>query len=89
MQSAVQELDRLEKEQGAVGGRNAFEGEKTRRVYALSDKSRVFDAFACNEVVGRLNDYFLQEHYRMCNLFSGSRSPLVWSELQVSGLFGG
>lgn len=61
--SAIRELDRLEQEQGEVGGRNAFEGKRTRRVYALSDKSRVFDAFATDETVGRLNDFFLMGHY--------------------------
>jgi len=45
------------------GGRNPFEGYKTNRIYALADKSRVFDDFAINETVLKLNDYFLQENY--------------------------
>ena len=45
------------------GGRNPFEGYKTNRIYALADKSRVFDEFAINETVLKLNDYFLQENY--------------------------
>jgi hypothetical protein len=65
--SALTELDRLETLQtsgpASHGGRNPFEGYSTRRVYALADKSRVFDEFAINETVLKLNDYFLQENY--------------------------
>lgn len=60
----VARLERVEWEgRRREGGRNGFEGFKTRRVYALADKSRVFDEFAINETVLKLNDYFLQENY--------------------------
>jgi hypothetical protein len=38
-------------------GRNAFEGYKTGRIYALLDKSRVFDIFVSHPDVLALNDY--------------------------------
>ncbi|KAL7929962.1 hypothetical protein V8C35DRAFT_314254 [Trichoderma chlorosporum] len=44
-------------------GRNTFEGYKTQRLYALANKSRVFDAFALHEDVLALNDYFLDAGY--------------------------
>ncbi|KAH6603993.1 hypothetical protein Trco_007439 [Trichoderma cornu-damae] len=44
-------------------GRNAFEGHKTQRLYALANKSRVFDAFALHEDVLALNDHFLDSGY--------------------------
>ncbi|KAE9378424.1 phytanoyl-CoA-dioxygenase-like protein [Stipitochalara longipes BDJ] len=67
--SALAELDRLQSlptdtsGPASHGGRNPFEGYATKRVYALADKSRVFDEFAINETVLKLNDYFLQENY--------------------------
>jgi hypothetical protein len=66
---ALSELTRLESASletsgpASHGGRNPFEGYQTRRVYALADKSRVFDEFTINETVLKLNDYFLQENY--------------------------
>ncbi len=67
MEEAKGEVARLERVEWEgrrrEGGRNGFEGFKTRRVYALADKSRVFDEFAINETVLKLNDYFLQENY--------------------------
>jgi hypothetical protein len=44
-------------------GRNNFEGHKTQRMYALANKSRVFDAFALHEDVLALNDHFLDAGY--------------------------
>lgn len=44
-------------------GRNTFEGYKTQRLYALANKSRVFDAFALHEDVLALNDHFLDPGY--------------------------
>jgi hypothetical protein len=46
-------------------GRNPFEGFNTGRIYALADKSRVFDCFPIHETVLKLNDYFLQPNYLM------------------------
>jgi hypothetical protein len=43
------------------GGRSAFEGFNTKRIYALVDKTRAFDCFAIHETVMKLNDYFLQD----------------------------
>ncbi|TFB01716.1 Uncharacterized protein CCMA1212_006251, partial [Trichoderma ghanense] len=48
---------------GLKGGRNTFEGYRTRRLYALADKSRVFDEFALHEDVLALNDWFLDPGY--------------------------
>jgi hypothetical protein len=65
--TAISELDRLNAEAAAgragpaaAKGRNAFEGFKTGRIYALPDKSRAFDCFPIHEKVLALNDYFLQ-----------------------------
>ncbi|KAL6862032.1 hypothetical protein J3F83DRAFT_746486 [Trichoderma novae-zelandiae] len=44
-------------------GRNTFEGHRTQRLYALADKSRVFDEFALHEDVLALNDWFLDPGY--------------------------
>ncbi|KAH8897150.1 phytanoyl-CoA dioxygenase family protein [Thozetella sp. PMI_491] len=44
----------------AERGRNPFEGLSTQRIYALIDKSRVFDKFALHPDVLALNDYFLE-----------------------------
>jgi len=64
--TANAELARLESLQSSgpasKGGRNAFEGFHTRRIYALADKSRVFDCFPIHDTVMKLNDYFLQPH---------------------------
>lgn len=54
-------LDALESGPAAKGGRNSFEGFNTKRIYALVDKSRVFDCFAIHDTVMKLNDYFLQD----------------------------
>ncbi|KAF4459514.1 phytanoyl- dioxygenase family [Fusarium albosuccineum] len=61
---ATQELRRLASEHdtagpASVGGRNKFEGFRTRRISSLLNKSRVFDKFATNPEVMALNDYFL------------------------------
>ncbi|KAN0108787.1 phytanoyl-CoA-dioxygenase-like protein [Hyaloscypha variabilis] len=63
-------LSSLSSGPASQGGRNPFEGLKTRRIYALADKTRVFDEFAINETVLKLNDYFLQEHYLLTALHS-------------------
>jgi len=56
--TANSELARLDP--AIEGGRNSFEGFKTRRIYALADKSREFDCFPIHETVEKLNDYFLE-----------------------------
>jgi hypothetical protein len=77
--SAVAELDRLEDLQSsgpaAHGGRNDFEGYQTRRVYALADKTRVFDQFAIHETVLKLNDYFLQENFLLTSFHTVNIGP--------------
>ena len=77
--SALSELDRLETEQtsgpASHGGRNNFEGFQTRRVYALADKTRVFDHFAIHETVLKLNDYFLQENYLLTSFHTVTIAP--------------
>ncbi|CAG8982094.1 hypothetical protein HYALB_00014019 [Hymenoscyphus albidus] len=45
------------------GGRNPFEGFNTSRIYALADKSRIFDCFPIHETILKLNDYFLEPNY--------------------------
>ncbi|PTB62219.1 PhyH-domain-containing protein [Trichoderma citrinoviride] len=47
----------------AAKGRNTFEGFRTQRLYALADKSRVFDEFVLHEDVLALNDWFLDPGY--------------------------
>lgn len=47
----------------SAGGRNAFEGYRTNRIYALLNKSRVFDKFALHPDVLALNDYFLDDGF--------------------------
>ncbi|KAL7941986.1 hypothetical protein V8C42DRAFT_333255 [Trichoderma barbatum] len=44
-------------------GRNTFEGLKTQRMYALANKSRVFDDFVLHEDLLALNDHFLDPGY--------------------------
>lgn len=65
---AKAEVARLTADPEMVGpagekGRNTFEGYKTQRLYALANKSRVFDAFALHGDVLALNDYFLDPGY--------------------------
>jgi hypothetical protein len=56
-------------------GRNPFEGYNTRRIYALADKSRVFDCFPIHPTVLALNDYFLQPHYLMTSFHTVNIKP--------------
>ncbi|PMD25560.1 phytanoyl-CoA-dioxygenase-like protein [Hyaloscypha hepaticicola] len=79
VEEAKEEVGRLEKAEWEgrrrEGGRNGFEGFRTRRVYALADKSRVFDEFAINETVLKLNDYFLQENYLLTSFHTVTIQP--------------
>lgn len=59
----------------AKGGRNPFEGFKTSRIYALADKSRVFDCFPIHETILKLNDYFLQPNYLLTSWHSVDVGP--------------
>lgn len=45
------------------GGRNRFEGLRTNRIYALLNKSRVFDKFVLHPDILGLNDYFLDRGF--------------------------
>ena len=56
-------------------GRNAFEGFRTGRIYALLDKSRVFDKFVSHPDVLALNDYFLDPGYLINAFHSISIQP--------------
>lgn len=64
---AKAEVERLSQIPGAgpasEGGRNPFEGYQTRRIYALLNKSRVFDKFTMHPDVMSLNDHFLDEGF--------------------------
>lgn len=64
--NALDELAKLQAQESgpaSQAGRNPFEGTKTGRIYALTDKSRVFDDFPIHPIVSALNDYFLQPNY--------------------------
>ncbi len=41
----------------------------------MADKSRVFDQFAINETVLKLNDYFLQENYLLTSFHTVTIGP--------------
>ncbi|KAH7205116.1 uncharacterized protein BKA55DRAFT_629165 [Fusarium redolens] len=62
VEEACQELKRLSESDAAgpasSGGRNKFEGFRTNRIYALLNKSRVFDKFVAHPKIVALNDYF-------------------------------
>lgn len=77
--AAIAELGRLESLQSSGpasnGGRSDFEGFNTGRIYALADKSRVFDCFPIHETVLKLNDYFLQPHYLMTSFHTVNIRP--------------
>lgn len=61
---AVAEVDRLSGKD-APTGRSDFEGHLTNRIFALPNKSRVFDKFYMLPEVLALNDYFLEPDYLM------------------------
>jgi len=77
--AANAELARLEALESSgpasQGGRNPFEGFQTKRIYALVDKSRVFDVFAIHETVMKLNDYFLQPNYLLTSFHTVNIGP--------------
>lgn len=59
---AKAEIDRLTGKDPPTG-RNVFEGARTNRIFALPNKSRVFDKFYTLPAVLALNDYFLDRNY--------------------------
>ncbi|KAI9881716.1 MAG: hypothetical protein M1823_006573 [Watsoniomyces obsoletus] len=73
-QEARTEIDRLLGE-SPLGGRNAFEGLNTNRIYSLLNKSRVFDKFAILPRVLALNDYFLEPNYLLTAFHTISINP--------------
>lgn len=79
IQEAKDELERLSRAASAgpasAGGRNAFEGYRTRRIYALLNKSRIFDKFALHPDVLALNDYFLDDGFLVTAFHSISIEP--------------
>lgn len=76
---AKQELHRLAQKPSpgpaSAGGRNVFEGYQTNRIYALLNKSRVFDKFPLHPDVLALNDYFLDDGFLMTAFHSISIQP--------------
>jgi hypothetical protein len=68
-------LEVLESGPASQGGRNAFEGFQTKRIYALVDKSRIFDVFAIHETVMKLNDYFLQPNFLLTSFHTVNIGP--------------
>lgn len=78
IEEAKSELRRLgERRAGpaSAGGRNAFEGYSTKRIYALPNKSRVFDKFALHQDVLALNDYFLDDGFLVTAFHSITIQP--------------
>jgi len=77
--AAKVELERLQASissgPASQGGRNAFEGFQTKRIYALADKSRVFDCFPIHETLSKLNDYFLEKSYLMTSFHTVDIGP--------------
>lgn len=59
----------------SIGGRNQFEGLKTRRIYALLNKSRVFDKFPLHPAVVALNNYFLDPGWLLHTMHSINIQP--------------
>ncbi|KAG5742693.1 hypothetical protein H9Q70_014575 [Fusarium xylarioides] len=67
VEEAKTELQRLasspEAGPAVSGGRNRFEGLRTNRIYALLNKSRVFDKFVLHPDILGLNEYFLDQGF--------------------------
>lgn len=64
--AAITEIQRLTTKDGPPKPtREAFWGYRTSRIFALPNKSRVFDDFYILPEVMALNDYFLDEDYLM------------------------
>lgn len=57
------------------GGRNSFEGFRTNRIYALLNKSRIFDKFALHPDVLALNDHFLDDGFLLTAFHSINIRP--------------
>ncbi|CRK09354.1 hypothetical protein BN1723_009052 [Verticillium longisporum] len=77
---AIGEVERLSASPELGGpasthGRNNFEGFKTRRIYTLINKSRVFDKFAIHPKVEALNKYFLDPGFLLSNFQSINIQP--------------
>ena len=77
VQEAVGEVKRLTTKDGAkpLTGRNEFEGSKTNRIFALPNKTRVFDKFYIQPNVIALNDYFLEPDYLLYVIQSITINP--------------
>ena len=73
-QEAKDEIDRLLRSD-PIGGRNAFEGINTNRIYSLLNKTRVFDKFTILPEVLALNDYFLDPGYLLSAFHTISINP--------------
>lgn len=79
IREAKAELQRLKQASkpgpASAGGRNAFEGYRTNRIYALLNKSRVFDKFTLHPDVLALNDYFLDDGFLVTAFHSINIQP--------------
>ncbi|KAL5583886.1 hypothetical protein FOVSG1_015237 [Fusarium oxysporum f. sp. vasinfectum] len=79
IEEACQELKRLSESDAAgpasSGGRNKFEGFRTHRIYALLNKSRVFDKFVAHPKIVALNDYFLDPGWLISTFQSITLQP--------------
>ncbi|KAH7261635.1 phytanoyl-CoA dioxygenase family protein [Fusarium tricinctum] len=74
VEQACEELKHLAESPAAgpasSGGRNKFEGFLTNRIYALLNKSRIFDKFVTHPQVVALNDYFLDPGWLLSVMLS-------------------
>lgn len=74
VEQACQELKYIAESPAAgpasSGGRNKFEGFQTNRIYALLNKSRIFDKFVTHPQVVALNDYFLDPGWLLSVMLS-------------------
>ncbi|CAJ0538632.1 Ff.00g066490.m01.CDS01 [Fusarium sp. VM40] len=74
VEQACEELKHLAESSAAgpasSGGRNKFEGFLTNRIYALLNKSRIFDKFVTHPQVVALNDYFLDPGWLLSVMLS-------------------
>ncbi|KEY67100.1 hypothetical protein S7711_07075 [Stachybotrys chartarum IBT 7711] len=75
--SGQQQADQKSRAGASEGGRgrNTFEGINTERIYALANKSRVFDKFALHPDVLALNDHFLERGYLLNSFQSINIKP--------------
>jgi len=90
--AAIAEIQRLTTKDGPPKAtREAFWGYRTSRIFALPNKTRLFDEFYILPEVMKLNDYFLDEDYLMYVIQSivigpGERQQIVHHDDGVTKL---